>query len=287
MSRDMRTVIEASELARLFEGSLESKLQAISDAVHENKSFFGGKPHLFSTHDDHLVVFVEGRDIFVTCEYSMGDGVSFSKLEEANVDVLSEDTLLSTGVEQVASGGSLRSVLSALVSMPFVKQESIDDKMEKVFDANRPWFKYIKGGNRRSIEEFSFSDTEMVSIGRRYVGEEGSVEGVTITRSFSDLSSKLSEMNALSKESFDNYKEATGTGRSVEVEATLSVFDEVAADFLDTLDEVLDLVSVGVAKAKEGKSVAAKIHDKVAEQLGNLHLGSQFVTKMAEELKTV
>jgi hypothetical protein len=288
MSKDKKTeIVEAKELERLLEGSYENLLQMISEAVEENENFFGGKARLFSTYADHVVVFVEGKG-FLSCNYSMKSGIAFTKLKEENVAFLSEDTLLTMGSEALLKGdkGKVSSVLRTLATINSTTTVSVKDQVESVFDSQRTWMSYICGDRKDAVTEYVGGD--IGSFDRRYVGEDGSVDGYTLTRSLSDLSSRLGALNAKALSSIDEYREMTGEGRSVEEEAILSEFDSVAGDFLEAIDGAIDLVSVALSKAKAGDTeLAAKIHDRVAEQFGNLSLGSDFVSKMSGELKAV
>jgi hypothetical protein len=291
MSKDRKTeIVEAKELERLLKGSYENLLQAISEAVEENEKFFGGKAHLFSTYADHVVVFVEGKG-FLSCNYSMKSGksgIAFTELKEEKVAVLSEDTLLTMGSEALLKGDKDRvsSILRTLATINSTTTVPVKDHIESVFDNQRTWMSYICGDRKDAVTEYVGGDVG--SFDRRYVGEDGSVDGYTLTRSLSDLSSKLGALNAKALSSMDDYREMTGDGRSVEEEAVLSEFDSVAGDFLEAIDSAIDLVSVALSKAKAGDTdFAAKIHDRVAEQIGNLTLGSDFVSKMSGELKAV
>lgn len=269
-----KIVINRDAMKELMRGSFEQRMQEVSEAVRASSVSFGGPSHLVSTREDRAIIFVEQRGFFET-PYEMTDsGVRLGNPSPYEV----------TARDHVSM--ALRGFFEDSESL--IGNSDFSDQLESILKSDRPWRQYILPESIVENVTRYLGESSQELHNRRYVGVDGAINGVTLTRSLLGLQRGLSE--AFSDLSFAvaQYDQKVVEGRTDEEADVLNGFDEALSDLVENYDEIRAIVGHGIENARSGHSMAAaQIHDAVMEDMKNIHLGQQFAVKMISDLVTV
>lgn len=269
-----KIVINRDAMKELMRGSFEQRMQEVSEAVRASSVSFGGPSHLVSTHEDRAIVFVEQRGFFEAPYEMTENGVRLGN--PAPYEVTARDHV----------SRALRGFFEDRESL--VGNSDFSDQLESVLKPERPWRQYILPESIVENVTRYLGESSQDLHNRRYVGVDGAINGVTLTRSLLGLQRGLSE--AFSDLSFAvaQYEQKVVEGRTDEEADVLKGFDEALSDLVENFDEIRAIVDQGIENARSGHiRAAAKIHDDVMEGMKNIHLGQQFAVKMISDLVTV
>lgn len=281
-------IVEVRRLRELADGSYENLLQSLSSAVAESQKW-NRKASLFATHPDHVVVYVEGEGFFSCKYYITESGVKFGEEKKEDVPIVGEDSLVSRGIDSLYAGGSVGYALRALAVSPVIERmtpDSAKSKIDRIFGRSI-WRDYLLGKNESRIVDYT-SDRSLFEVSDAPMETAGDITKAKLISVLSELSNRLSRMNSLALEAVEGYQLHTGGMRTAEEDQVLSVFDSVAGNFLENIDDAIDILSVAIVEARAGNiGYSVVVMNGIVEEYGNFHLGHRFIRKMANELVSV
>lgn len=290
-------IVEAKVLYELQRGSYEELLQGLDRAVAEHQELFGDSDAvLFASYPRHAIVANEDGQFFKV-DFKNNDGVvELGRVSPVDVSVLSEDEVVSRGIDSFFEGGSMADSLRGMVSVPRRLSESPLAKMESrlavLFAGGQIWRTYI-GENRERIGSFAWDagygtlKIDVRPVFKDLLGEDEPSEDArgAVRDELGNLERRLNRQLAEVKADFERYQERTADLHDEESDETMARFESFAADYIDHLTEIAGFVSSVVRESKDGCiACAAFVHDEVAKRFKELDLGGRFVRKVSAQL---
>ena len=297
--RHKAVFVEAKVLGQLQDGSYEEILSTLDRAVAENQGAFGGESVLFATYPDRVIVLNEDG-IFHSANYVIDDGiVRLGKPKRISVETLSEDDVVSRGVDAFTEGtmlaDSMRGLMSlhpALTSSPL---EQVRESLGQLFSRGRIWKKVIHE-HKLQIGEYAwdadYGNLELTIrplFGELFEEDDDEIDdGVrdVVVENLISLEGRLGEMLSRVHESHDSLTSSNTEMRDEDDDAILSQFDSYATDYMEHLGEVVESVSAAIRMVRDGGCVlcGAKVHDEIALRYRDFDLGGRFVRKVAQAI---
>jgi hypothetical protein len=289
-------IVEAKVLYELQRGSYEELLQGLDRAVAENQELFGDSDAvLFASYPRHAIVANEDGQFFKV-GFKNNDGViELGEASPVDVNVLSEDEVVSKGVDSFFEGGSMADSLRGMVRSTKTVSESPLAKMESrlavLFAGGQIWRTYI-GENRERIGAFAWDagygslkiDVRPVFNAMLEDGDPDEDMREPVREELMNLERRLHRHLSEVKADFERYQENTADMRDDEADETMARFEAFAADYIDHLTEIADFMSSAVRESNEGCiACAAFVHDEVAKRFKELDLGGRFVRKVSAQ----
>ena len=295
--RKNAVIVEAKVLNELQRGSYEELLQSLDALVNENKNLFGDRESaLFASYQSHMIVMNEDGKFF-RAAFSNNDGiVSFGSIIPIDVTVLSENSVVSQGVDTFLEGGSLADGLRGAVSISAGHDKSLmqqtHDELNRLFSGGQIWRSYVSEHKDR-VQSFSWdADYGALDLGIEpmYAGllegdDADNEDRKSVIASLLHLERRLSECLSGVESAYGKYQESTTGTRDDETDEILSKFESFAFDYIEHLVCVSKFVSGAITEGKEGCILCtALVHDEIANRFQELELGGRFVRKVSAQL---
>jgi hypothetical protein len=291
--RGDKIIVEAAALRAIASGSLEERLQQVFDVVDEHgESFFGGPARLFATHTNRVTVYVEDQGFF-SSEYKIQDGkaVLVGIVRQERVLTVNEDMLAKRAVNDFFNSGTFSPAIVSLISATSgVNDDATKTRIDSLVGES-VWRSYVLGGDVDGLRGF-LADDDLFEVSdkvsKRFCSPSSDINVSNLVASLTDMSRRIAKMTSCALEKVDFYQGSTGKTRTEEEDNILSKFDSIAGSFLENIDGIADIISDAIRRAKDGDvKGAAAIHDGIAKDFKNIHLGHRFVSKMAAQLAKV
>jgi hypothetical protein len=295
--KDKAMFVEAKVLEKLQEGSFEEILSLLDRAVAESDGMFGGDAVLFSTYPGSVIVLSEDGS-FYSVNYVLNDGVvKFRNARKIDVAVLSEDDIVSRGVDSFSDKGTLAESLRSMMSLRNMGASSplgqVSEDLGRLFSRGRLWKKVVHE-HRQRIGQFAWdADYGKLEVSIRPlfaqflengdVDEDEDIRG-DVLESLSVLEGKIGEMLSRVQDSYESLVTGNVQMRSEEDDSVRSQFESFASDYIDHMGDVMETVSGAISEMRDTGCVlcGAKVYDEVARRYRDFDLGGRFVRKVSE-----
>jgi hypothetical protein len=303
-------LVDGDFLAKLVDGSYETAVGAVDEAVMANAELFGGDSETvrtLATYPDHMIVANQDGEFF-RGQWSLDeDGeIVLSDIQDIDVPVYEADVMgtqvrdeaLAATKELMAGGvpeDRLRSLYRLVKSGVRLTAEGVEDLFNKQSWFEEDWFKAIEekktdiraflGGEAARLEH-SRPQFETL-IGGNIDEDQAENHRAGVIAALKRLRAeylKMRQQTALARQVTENHQLRDGSGDGM----TASDFVQFVHGFTEDLDGVLGILSDAVAVSENGcVKCLARIHDGIADQAYEWTLAAAFSEKLARRFEPV
>jgi len=303
-------LVDADFLAKLVDGSYETAVGAVDEAVEANAELFNGTAEsirTIATYPDHMIVANEEGEFF-RGKWSLDEDneVVLSDIQEIEVPVYEADTMgtqvrdeaLQTTKEIMAGRvpeERLRALYRLVKSGVRLTAEGVEDLFNKQTWFEEDWFKAVE---EKKHEIRSFLGAEVVRLEVPKPQFEALLkDGVdedqaenhrdSVIAALKKLKAAFANMRsrtALACQVTENHRLRDGGGDSM----TASDFVEFVIGYTEDLDRVLGIINDAMAVSGDGcVKCLARVHDGIADQAFEWTLAAAFAEKLARRFEAV